>query len=374
MKRRAIFAAVWAALQWGMVVAWAAEESGISPPGEPVGVEVTWADGAAPAEFVAADQPSLAFCEPSCVGVPCRVLDPLSRDPVWSGRAEGLLLWRSNPQNVGLFDTAAGASALGTADFGSGMAAGPRFTLFRHTDDLGGIEFNYFRVQSFMATEGLGETQGGYLETPHGIFCCPSEIPVDTVSGRFASAIQSFELNRRFPTEGRWQWLTGFRWVEWSEQMGLTADYAGGQLQNTYAARTVNDLYGWQIGADSILLGLGGPLRLEGVGKAGVYYNQSVQTSAITSGATLPPTSLSVATEVARTAFVGELGVTGVYDITESISLRVGYVIFWLGGLATAGNQFDSQVLCPGNPIVGATDTGGSVFVQGLTLGLEGRW
>jgi hypothetical protein len=316
-------------------------------------------------------------CPPAGCRVPCRVLDPLGADPLWSGRTEGLLLWRSNPQSVPLFEPLDGLGGLGglnAADFTSGMAAGPRFTVFRHTPDLGAIEFNYLRVQSFTAHESLPETAGGYLETPAGIFCCPSEIPVDAVTGGFSSALQSFEVNRRFPTEGRWQWLTGFRWVQWSEEMGLETSYFRGQLTDSYASRTFNDLYGWQVGADSILWGFGGPLRLEGIGKAGVFYNQATQTSTTTVGATLPPTSLSVATEVARTAFVGEVGVTSVYDITDWLSVRAGYVIFWLGGLATAPNQFDAQVLCPGQPILGATDTGGSVFVQGLTLGLEGRW
>jgi len=316
-------------------------------------------------------------CPPAECGVPCRVLDPLGADPLWSGRTEGLLLWRSNPQSVPLFqpiDGLAGLGGLNAADFTSGMAAGPRFTLFRHTPDLGAIELNFLRVQSFTSTASLPQTQGGYLETPHGIFCCPSEIPVDSVEGQFSSALQSFELNRRFPTEGRWQWLTGFRWVQWNEEIGLASGYARNQFTDTYGSQTFNDLYGWQVGADSILWGLGGPLRIEGLGKAGIYYNQSAQRSTTTVGATLPPTSLSVATDVARAAFVGELGVTGVYDITRWLSLRAGYTIFWLGGLATAANQLDAQVLCPGQPILGATDTGGSVFVQGLTLGLEGRW
>lgn len=320
---------------------------------------------------------ALQFCPPAECCVPCRVLDPLGADPIWSGRTEALLLWRSAPQSVPLFEPLDGLGGLGglnAADFTSGMAAGPRFTIFRHTPDLGAIEFTFFRVQSFTSMASLPETQGGYLETPHGIFCCPSEIPVDSVAGRFSSAMQSFELNRRFPTEGHWQWLTGFRWVQWSEEIGLASDYGRSQFTDTYGSHTFNDLYGWQVGADSILWGLGGPLRIEGLGKAGLYYNQSAQRSMTTVGATLPPSSLSVATDVARAAFVGELGVTGVYDLTRWLSLRAGYTIFWLGGLATAGNQLDTQVLCPGQPIVGATDTGGSVFVQGLTLGLEGRW
>ena len=84
--------------------------------------------------------------------------------------------------------------------------------------------------------------------------------------------------------------------------------------------------------------------------------------------------TLAVSTSTARAAFVGEVGVTGVYDITERISLRAGYAIFWLGGLALAPEQYGVNQLCQEDPIRGATDTAGSVVVQGLSLGLEGRW
>jgi hypothetical protein len=43
----------------------------------------------------AADCPS-ASCPPDCCRVP-HVLDPLGVDPLWSGRAEALLLWRQSP-------------------------------------------------------------------------------------------------------------------------------------------------------------------------------------------------------------------------------------------------------------------------------------
>jgi len=305
------------------------------------------------------------------------VLDPWGEDPLWSGRAEALLLWRDNPQGLALFDNAGGGSALNAADFGSGMAAGPRFTLFRHTGDQGAIEFNYLRVQSFTATKTLPTTLGGYVETqPHGIYCCPSDTLLNSAGGSLSSAFQSFELNRRFPTDGRWQWLTGFRWVQWTEDLSLQSTAAVFEDVDRYATSTFNDLYGWQVGADSILLGLGTPWRLEGIGKAGVYYNRAVQHSAwSTTDSTIVPQSLGVGTWAGRVAFVGELGVTGVHDLTDWLSIRAGYSIFWLGGLATAANQLDVQEICPTTlPASGATDTGGSVVVQGITLGLEARW
>jgi hypothetical protein len=319
----------------------------------------------------------------SCCGPLCHVLDPLGQDPVWTGRAEALLLWRSQPQGLPLFNSFNGTAqgpALNAANFASGMAAGPRFTLFRHTGDDGAFEFNYFRVQSFQAQTALPDTEGGYqlADLEQGIFCCPTLDPFNSVSGGLSSGFQSFELNRRLPTEGRLQWLAGFRWVQWNEQIGITGVYTA--LPNAiqgYRTATNNDLYGLQIGADSILYGLGGPFRIEGIGKSGIFYNQAGQSSLKTYSGDPPfvePYTLSNRSSTARGAFVGEIGATAVYDITSWLTVRAGYAAFWLGGLALGSNQFDDQCLCPTEPVRAVTDTGGSVFVHGLTLGLEGRW
>jgi hypothetical protein len=189
-----------------------------------------------------------------------------------------------------------------------------------------------------------------------------------------SSALQSFEINRRFPTAGGWQWLTGFRWVEWREAIGIGTSFADGLILDNYQSSTFNNLYGWQAGADSILYGLGGPFRIEGLGKAGVYYNNAVQTSVRTTTATDPPSALSASSAIGQAAFVGELGLTAVYDIYDWLSVRGGYAAFWLGGIAQAPNQLYAQKICPGQPLAASTDTGGSVWVQGITIGLEARY
>lgn len=322
--------------------------------------------------------------EPCCCEFPCRLLDPLGQDPVWTGRTDALLLWRDAPQSMPLYDFVGpdgdvGNAALNAADFQSGMAAGPRFTLFRHTGDMGAIEFNFLRVQSFTASDGLPYEPGAYYDaSPRGLYCCPTLVPSrDAVTGSMSSSLQSAEVNRRFPTDGRLGWLMGFRWVEWNDSLGLESlsyqEFPEFAFSNSYLTRTNNDLYGMQIGADSILYGLGRPFRVEGIGKAGVYYNDARQWSQF-STTTNGGEELAVATSTGRTAFVGELGVTAVYDITERISLRAGYAIFWLGGLALAPAQYEVNKLCPPGEVMGATDTAGSVVVQGLSLGLEGRW
>jgi len=322
----------------------------------------------------AVDCQQTGFAE-SC-SMPCHVLDPLGMDPVWSGRVDALLVWRSSPQSLPLFESVPGASVLNTADFGSGMAAGSRFSIFRHTGDQGAVEFTFLRVQSFVASESLPPTQGGYVQAEHGIYCCPSETPLNTIGSGLSSSLQSFELNRRFPTTGRWQWLTGFRWVQWHEDLTLRTEYGPPQMtfQNDYQTTVWNDLYGWQLGADSVLWGQGEPCRIEGIGKAGVYGNTATQRSIATNTAVQPPATLTVATNTSSLAFVGEVGLTAIYDITDRISVRAGYTALWLEGLATAPNQLDHQDLCFSDPIRGATDTGGGAWVQGITLGLEARY
>jgi hypothetical protein len=64
-----------------------------------------------------------------------------------------------------------------------------------------------------------------------------------------------------------------------------------------------------------------------------------------------------------------------VWQVNDWLALRTGWVAFWLSGIAQGPNQLAEQCLiCEDRPIRQATDTGGSGFVNGLTLGLEARW
>lgn len=304
--------------------------------------------------------------------IPRRVLDPLDQCPCWTGRAESLLLWRDAPQGNLFFESTGAGSGLNAADFTSGMAAGPRLTLFRHTGDLGAIEFNYFNVRSFTATEMLPATAGGYRWGPD-LFCCAPLVGIDEVSGSMSSQLQSFEINRRVPTDGRVQWLGGFRWFQWNEGIGLAAITDLGDRYG-FNTDTHNDLYGLQIGVDTILLRSGGSVWVEGLAKAGGYYNQAAQFTSFTNSFP-PPDAISGGTSTTRMAFVGELGVTGVWQVNDWLALRTGWVAFWASGLALAPNQLPEQCLvCEDSPPTQSTNTGGSVFVNGLSIGLEARY
>jgi hypothetical protein len=116
----------------------------------------------------------------------------------------------------------------------------------------------------------------------------------------------------------------------------------------------------------------GGRFWVEGLRKAGVYDNNAGQSTFLSLDG---QQFVGGATSTARAAFVGELGATGVWQITGWLALRTGWVIFWLGGLAPGPDQLGEQCLvCEDIPLSQATNTGGSVFLPGVTLGLEARW
>jgi len=299
--------------------------------------------------------------------IPRRVLDPLDQCPCWTGRTDALMLWRNAPQGVSLFEPATANPGVGlnAADLTSGMAAGPRFTLFRHTGDTGAIEFNYFRVQDFT---GAG-TVTGPTTLADGLLCIPPLAVFDSAAASLSSELQSFEFNRRFPTDGRVQWLAGFRWFQWNDTLALEGGLEDSVVR--VANRTNNDLYGFQLGADSILWRPGGRFWVEGLGKAGIYGNRSAQFTSLAQDSDVLGAG---GTSTSRAAFVGELGVTGVWQVTDCIAIRAGWVAFFLDGLALGPNQLERQCLICANSPSQATMTNGCVFVQGISLGLEARW
>ena len=281
----------------------------------------------------------------------------------WSAvRVEALLLWRDAPQSVPLVDYAAGGRALDARDLHAGGASGPRFTLLSEDTDGEGSEIGYFDLASFQATREVPTVAGGYT-TVAGLDGAGST-SVDGATAGLSSRIKSLEVIGRARTSQRWVSTSGFRWVEWQESFSLLTG------PERFNARAINSLYGHQWGLEGVLWRPTTALALEGVAKAGIYGNVSKQDSLLASSGGLS----SIATDTARVAFVGETGLTGTWQVREWLRARAGYQALWLGGIASATNQLQGQSLAAGSPLGGSTNTGGSVVLQGINLGLEAHW
>jgi len=322
-------------------------------------------------------------CCPSCTGAGCDQCCPSAlidtgcheKKACWVGRVDALVLWRNAPPDRPLVDNALVTGPLLNANgMDSTAAAGPRFSIFRVNNCTGhAVEATYLRAANFRSIRPLGAVSEQYVTAAPGIYG-NAPLAFDSGNANLGSRLQSFELNRHHAHGKFLRFLAGFRWIDWQEQFTLQ-DTATGGITDFYQTGCFNDLYGGQIGVDANLLATPW-IRFDGVVKAGAYYNNAVQSSEYTTSDPVNPGTATVAVgeSPASGAFAGELGFTGVVPITSCLDFRFGYFGLWLSGIAQPTQQLSGQQLTPGLPAEGTINTNGGVLVQGVSLGLEGRW
>ena len=305
----------------------------------------------------------------------------MKSDGCWTGRVDALILSRNAPGNRPLYIySPAGGTALNANQLESIAAVGPRLSLF-HTDSCGQAswEGTYIYSGGFVANRSLTPVLGGYQLADPGIYQ-NIKGDFDGATARLTSSLQSAELNRRWGLGSCTQFLAGFRWLQWQETLAINDAYgvATGDIgQDVYTTGCYNNLFGGQIGLDTALWRPSKHFRLEGLVKAGAYYNSAYQSSNYQNyEAGFPPAgnSVSVGQSPAVCSFAGELGLTGVIPVCCNVDFRFGYFGLWLASLAQPVNQLSNQILIPDQPAYGSLATNGNVALQGLSLGLEGRW
>lgn len=339
-----------------------------------------------------ADEAWASDCK-SCNSLPCGCHKPCGRhraalieicphghgDGCWIGRADALILWRNAPPDRPLIEAGTtGLPLLNANGLDSAAAAGPRFTLMRLDNCTGHAwEATYLRAANFRSIRPLlASPDYQYALVPPGIYSEVPAQPFDSGTVNLGSRLQSFELNRHLSLGRNVRWLAGFRWVEWQEQFTLSDAVATEPpITDFYQTDCINSLYGGQIGLDANLLTFSW-IRFDSVIKAGAYFNTAVQSSEYTTNDPANPGTVSVAVgeTPASGAFVGEVGMTAVVPITTCVDFRLGYFGLWLSGIAQPTQQLSGQNLIPSEPVAGSLNTDGGVVVQGLSIGLEGRW
>ena len=286
----------------------------------------------------------------------------------WTARADAVMLWRSAPYSRELVITGpgpVGSSALNANQLESGMAAGPRIQLFCKGACGNAIEFGYLGAWNFQSEKFLrGTATNAFFADLIGN---SNSFQDGDVS--LTSHIQTLELNSRTPiAAGNVEFICGIRWLEWAESFSLDTQTPGPGFTNDWSSRTVNNLYGGQIGIDTLLYSTSW-LHVESVLKGGAYWNDALSRQIYQANGV--GTEVSAYDSPSAAAFVGELGFTGVLPLTSHLDFRFGYLVFWLQGIAQPTRQLSLPVSTTGDPLV--VQDGGTV-VQGLTLGLEGRW
>jgi len=316
-----------------------------------------------------------AHCEPP--GLLQRIVDHhATSDACWIGRADALILWRNAPPDRPILDNSLVVGPILNANgMDSTAAAGPRFSIFRANKCTGhAVEVTYLRAANFRSMRPLSAVSDPYVLAASGIYG-NSANSFSSGDANLGSRVQSLEVNRHHCHGKYLRFLAGFRWIDWQEQFTLQGTGFG--TTQFFQTNCFNDLYGGQqIGLDANLLATSW-IRFDGLVKAGAYYNNAVQSSEYTTSGD-PSTSGTAAVAVNQSpvsgAFAGELGFTGVMPLTRNLDFRLGYFGLWLSGIAQPTQQLSGQQLTPGQAVAGTINANGGVLVQGVSLGLEGRW
>lgn len=286
----------------------------------------------------------------------------------WTFALDGLILQRSSPGPVlaRSGDPQSGPATFTAHDFDFDTSGGWRLSALRHGTN-GDLELNYLQADGFNATSSAvgdsyleSDREGGHLEATAPWF-------------EYRSRLYSGEINLRRP---RNEWLTllaGIRYVELDEHYTATGLGTGEVVDLVQVSdQTANHLTGFQVGADGLLY-QNGRWTLEGITKAGIYYNHAKQSAYQWEAATSEFYSGEASHNVA--AFVGELGLTGKCQVTEHMSLRLGYQLMWLDGVATAPAQVTANDFgINGGGTISTVATGNTVFLHGAVLGAEMTW
>jgi hypothetical protein len=298
---------------------------------------------------------------------PCECAEACCCEPVWRLRTNALAMKLSNPNNAVLVTnsfTPGGAQLLNASEFGFRYEGGWEIDLDRKLDDQWDVEARFFRVDGFSANcAGVLSPIGSVVQyvTPLG----NTNYPVTTAAS-YGSQLTNVELNAHRTINDYWSFVAGFRYLSLYESgMTLMRDIGPGLEQSNHSIRATNDLYGFQLGADANFIRRN-RLSVDGLLRAGVFGNGATSSVDITHA----QSSLHYACNAfgTHTAFVGELGLMANYKFNQHVSLRGGYQMLWLEGVAQASDQ-----VAVSDPYHSWAEMSfkSSPFYDGFVLGLE---
>ena len=340
----------------------------------------------------------LGRCFPPCqpAEIPCSC---------FYGQVDALFLTRESrfrDQPI-IVDPNTGTTFLSTSDLDSDFDPGVRVTAGMRLCDNWGLEFSYFGLfDSDASASVVSPGPGSFLTFPDNL-AGNVFVDIDRVRADYSSRLHSFEVNLPCCTGcctdcctvscgdavgecgcgmacssgcgfGNCQscsWFAGFRYLNLREELnlGVQRDIGGGIEDGSYNVRTRNRLYGVQVGGR--VRRTRGRIGWEGVGKTGIFGNDSEQQQSVTDFPNFPlrPTTSNSSGGV---AFVNEASLTALYRLTHIWTARVGYTALWIEGLALAPDQldFDFANAQGGNQL----NNGRGLLLHGVTVGLEARW
>lgn len=311
-------------------------------------------------------------CEPSCDnGCDPSLWRPCT--PIWRVQADALFLTRSNPRTETLLVDQAGTAIFNAQNVHFPTQIGWAIDLTRRLNDDWEVEGKYFnlggqsaRTSPFVGINGAGVLYNHNTADAIGIF------NVDTFSTvSYASDLQSIEINGRRRLSDDITFLMGARYIGLNDGGILVIQQAlGGLVDARQQIDATNDMIGGQLGIEAVGWRRG-RLSIDSYIKAGIYGNRASNRLAYDSN--FFGVHASTGAKTANTAFLGEMGVTGRFEVGRGWFLHAGYQIIWLDAVAEAYQQ-PGVNLPPINAPATNVRTTGDVIYQGAFTGVEYRW
>ncbi|MGI8978963.1 MAG: BBP7 family outer membrane beta-barrel protein [Pirellulaceae bacterium] len=282
---------------------------------------------------------------------------------------------------------ATGPTVLTSTDLEHEFDAGARLTIGR---TFGGgcyqVEGSYLGVYSWedaatavdSTANGLGGV--GNLSSAFSNFNDPAVAGLDRNNRITATDYNSFksaEINLRTwlnvpPGPFDVQLLVGARYMSAFENFGYTAisdrPLALGS-QNSATVLTRNDMYGVQIGIDMDFL-VSARFYYDFELKGGILHNFASQSTSYTSiNSAGVASDFDTGASQDRTAFFGDLSLTGNWQMGPNWNLRFGYQAIFINGVALGPQNFQTNnALLQTGP--GQLDDTGEVIYHGPVLGV----
>ena len=298
--------------------------------------------------------------------------------PHWMLVAEALWLERSVGNSVGLgFSAYNGGSgghygvtdSLYTDDVLLPLETGVRLQISRRISDRAAIEASYWGMQQWSVGETIygDPTNDTVLTFSPWLQLSPAIGGMnDHLGYTYSSQVHNAEINERLLLNAYnpyWalDWLWGFRYFHLSDDFTLSGSDQDTGYSENLNYQTNNNLVGMQIG----LQGVRGWDRFQVIteGKVGLLANFYTQQGIDSAGGNPPGfTPLDASHNGTDLAALFEVSITARLRVSQYLWLRAGYQFYCVTGLALAPRQLSGQ------------DHGGTVSLDGLSLGLETAW
>jgi hypothetical protein len=277
----------------------------------------------------------------------------------WTLWAGAIFLHRSHA-TVNAFSTTDQTALLEPLRYSFNTPGGPDLNAIRHGENFD-VDFRYFNVNQMNGSRVIHPVEELLVGGGSGVVN-------DRVDTSYVTNLQSVEFNLRRNVTPNVTLLAGLRYLSLRENLSAqfatdpsAPDSLGVQVKG------INRLFGVQIGAAATLWDFGF-FQVQTAIKAGIYGNRATNGLLMTG---LDPLDLSTGSSASHAAFVGDWNFTGVYQLTDHWSVRGGYQMLWLSGVALASQQLAG--VTDGVPNV-AIHTSGNVFYNGALLSLQASW